>query len=267
MKRGSGRKLAAQAPSPSRLPKPSAGKTRAEALLRSVSSGARSGQRARRLPGPGKHKPPASTASPRQAPAPPTGGGMALHTADGARKYLTAGERDGFLRAAERADRAVRTLCMTLAYAGCRLSEALALTADRVDLAAGTLVFESLKKRRSGVYRSVPVPPALLEALDLVHGIRERQARRSKGRGERLWPWSRMTGWRAIHSVMQAARLDGPHASPKGLRHGFGVAAVSAGIPLNLVQKWLGHAQLSTTAIYADAVGAEEKDIARRMWG
>ena len=35
------------------------------------------------------------------------------------------------------ADRQVRTLCMTLAYAGCRLSEALALTADRVDLAAG----------------------------------------------------------------------------------------------------------------------------------
>jgi integrase/recombinase XerD len=26
-------------------------------------------------------------------------------------------------------------------------------------------------------------------------------------------------------------------------------------------------AQLTTTAIYADAVGAEEKDIARRMWG
>jgi len=41
---------------------------------------------------------------------------------------------------------------------------------------------------------------------------------------------------------------------------------VSAGIPLNLVQKWLGHAQLTTTAIYANAVGAEEKDIARRMW-
>jgi len=68
-----------------------------------------------------------------------------------------------------------------------------------------------------------------------------------------------MTGWRA-------ARLEGPHASPKGLRHGFGVAAVSAGIPLNLVQKWLGHAQLITTAIYADAVSAEEKDIAQRMW-
>ena len=156
---------------------------------------------------------------------------------------------------------------MTLAYAGCRLSEALALTADRIDLAAGALVIESLKKRRTGIYRAVPVPPALLDALDLVHGIRELQSSRGKGRGERLWPWSRMTGWRAVHAVMAAAGLDGPQASPKGLRHGFGVAAVSAGIPLNLVQKWLGHAQLTTTAIYADAVGAEEKDIARRMWG
>ena len=198
---------------------------------------------------------------------PPLQSGMGLHTADGARKYLTAGERDAFLRQAELADRQVRTLCMTLAYAGCRLSEVLALTADRVDLAAGVLTIESLKKRRTGIYRTVPVPPALLETLDMVHGIREQQSSRGRGRGKRLWPWSRMTGWRAVHAVMVAARLDGPHASPKGLRHGFGVAAVSAGIPLNLVQKWLGHAQLTTTAIYANAVGAEEKDIARRMWG
>ena len=108
---------------------------------------------------------------------------MALHTLDGARKYLTTGERDAFLRAAEQVDRQVRTLCMTLAYAGCRLSEALALTVDRVDLAAGQLVLESLKKRRSGVYRAVPVPPELLEALDLVHGICELPGRRGKGRG------------------------------------------------------------------------------------
>ena len=79
-------------------------------------------------------------------------------------------------------------LCMTLAYAGCRLSEALALTADRVDVAAGVLIFKSLKKRRTGIYRSVPVPPALLDGLDLVHGIREVQTGRGRGRGVRLWP-------------------------------------------------------------------------------
>jgi integrase len=135
----------------------------------------------------------ARPASPK-APAPQTG--MALHTTTGARKYLTAGEREVFLRAADVADRPVRTLCMVLAYAGCRLSEALALTADRVDLAAGVLTIENLKKRRAGIYRAVPVPPALLETLDMVHGIREAQSRRGKSRSERLWPWSRMTGWR-----------------------------------------------------------------------
>jgi integrase/recombinase XerD len=81
---------------------------------------------------------------------------------------------------------------------------------------AGLLVPESLKKRRNGIYRAVPVPPTLLEALDLVHGIRELQGRRGKGRGVRLWPWSRMTGWRAVHAVMVSCGLDGPHASPKG---------------------------------------------------
>ena len=78
-----------------------------------------------------------------EAPSPAPQTGMQLHTADGVRKYLTAGERDAFLREADLADRPVRTLCMTLAYAGCRLSEALALTADRLDLAAGVLVFAS----------------------------------------------------------------------------------------------------------------------------
>jgi integrase/recombinase XerD len=48
-------------------------------------------------------------------------------------------------------------------------------------------VFESLKKRRTGVFRAVPVPPELLDMLDLVHGIREAQRR---GAAEALlWRW------------------------------------------------------------------------------
>lgn len=66
--------------------------------------------------------------------------------------------------------------------------------------------------------------------------------------------------------VMAEAGVSGPHAIPKGLRHGFGVAAVGAGVPLNMVQKWMGHAALTTTAIYANAVGAEEQAIAAKMW-
>lgn len=187
---------------------------------------------------------------------------LGLYDSRGHRKYLTPHERTAFLSAAEDTPRDVRTLCGLLAYTGCRLSEALLLTADRVDLRADLVIFESLKKRRPGIYRAVPVPHAFIDMLDLVHGLRELQARPDQGRAHRLWPWSRMTGWRRIREVMAQAGIRGPHASPKGLRHGFGVAAVTSGVPLNLVQKWLGHAQLSTTAIYADAVGDEEHAIA-----
>jgi integrase len=71
----------------------------------------------------------------------------------------------------------VRTLCGVLHATGCRISEALGLTAERIDLAGRVIVFESLKKRRTGMFRAVPVPPELLDALDLVHGIREAQRR------------------------------------------------------------------------------------------
>ena len=191
--------------------------------------------------------------------------GMQLYDAHGRRKYLTADERAQFLAAAEQAPRETRTFCLTLCYTGCRISEALALTVDRVDLDAGVVVFESLKKRRTGLYRAVPVPPAVLDALDLVHDLKARQ-RRPQARKTHLWPWGRATAWRRVAGVMRDARIEGPQATPKGLRHGFGVQAVAKGIPLNMLQKWLGHAQLSTTAIYADAVGAEEQEIASRMW-
>ena len=123
----------------------------------------------------------------------------------------------------------MRTLCGVLHTTGCRVSEALALTPERVDLASRAVVFETLKKRRRGVYRAVPVPPGLLDQLDLVHGLREAQ-KRGKGHADRpLWPWSRMTAWRQVKAVMAA----GPHRSPKGLRHGYGVHAISSGVSLN----------------------------------
>jgi site-specific recombinase XerD len=41
---------------------------------------------------------------------------------------------------------------------------------------------------------------------------------------------------------------------------------LQAGVPLNLAQRWLGHARISTTAIYAAACGPEERALAVRFW-
>jgi integrase/recombinase XerD len=65
---------------------------------------------------------------------------------------------------------------------------------------------------------------------------------------------------------MTAAHVVGACAMPKGLRHSFGVNAFQANVPPHLVQKWLGHASLRTTAIYGDVIGPEESAFAARMW-
>ena len=198
---------------------------------------------------------------------------MRLHDPAGNRLYLNAEERAAFLAAVRRQPAWDRTLCEALHWTGCRPSELLEITPARVDLSGGTIAIRSLKKRKDAsgqqkvIFRSVPVPAEFLDTLTTAHGIREAQKSRRKAAAP-IWDLSRVRVWQIVKRVMIEAGIpDAPHRSPKGLRHGFGINATVNGVPLHMVQKWMGHAQLSTTAIYADAVGKEEQHIAARMWG
>src|ERR1700693_6489069 len=98
---------------------------------------------------------------------------MLIVNAKGERLYFTDEQRKALLATAAKAPREVRSFCSVLCYTGCRISEALALTAKSIDLSAKVIVIESLKKRKAGVHRQIPVPPELLANLEMVHGIRE----------------------------------------------------------------------------------------------
>lgn len=188
-----------------------------------------------------------------------------LHSLRGERKYLTSAERGRFLVSASRIRAADQLLCLTLAWSGGRISEVLNLTAASFDLDRGVAAIVTLKRRRPGVVREVVLPPALVVALDAHFQLRRRQADPDLA-GLRLWPCCRQTGWRIVKRLMTAAGVPPSAAMPKGLRHGFAVAALQALVPAPLVQRWLGHASLRTTAIYADVVGDEERLFAGRMW-
>jgi hypothetical protein len=71
----------------------------------------------------------------------------------------------------------------------------------------------------------------------------------------------------AIDKIMNQCGITGRQASPRGLRHAFGVGTLQSGVSLSLVQRWLGHARMSTTAIYADVSGPEEVAFAAKFWG
>lgn len=197
-----------------------------------------------------------------------------LHDPQGNRLYLNAAERAAFAEAAVKAERRVKCLCLTLLHTGCRVSEALEIDPRRIDLDERTITIRSLKKRKGkggaqrSVFRSVPVPASLAETLDMVFGIREIQGRKKFAEMTApLWPFTRMHAWRLVTGIMDAAGIaDGPHKTPKGLRHAYGINALQKGIQLNMLQKWMGHADMKTTAIYANAIGQEEREIASRMW-
>jgi integrase/recombinase XerD len=83
---------------------------------------------------------------------------------------------------------------------------------------------------------------------------------------QRLWQWHRATAWTIVKHTMTLSQIIGRAACPGGLRHSFGVGTLQSGVPLNLTQRWLGHARISTTAIYANASGPEELAFAARFW-
>ena len=107
--------------------------------------------------------------------------------------------------------------------------------------------------------------PVSMAALDQYFDVAAAQ-RSTDQAGRRLWPWCRVTAWRHVKALMYEAGVVGRQACPRGLRHAFGVGVLQAGVPLNLAQRWLGHARLSTTAIYADACGPDEVALAARFW-
>jgi integrase/recombinase XerD len=190
-------------------------------------------------------------------------GPTSLYSNSGQRKYLSRDERLRFIMASDGHERQeVRTLCLTLAHTGCRMSEALMLTAAMIGADEGFIAVPCLKKRSEHmILREVPVPESLLALLRTVHGI-DNQAPSA-----RVWTFSRTRAWQLVRSVMARAGINrGPQACPKGLRHGFGLHAIRSGVPLHLVQRWLGHARMETTAIYLQAMGVEEREIAARMW-
>lgn len=188
-----------------------------------------------------------------------------LFTFDGQRKYLSSQELDLFIAAANTHERPeVRTLCLVLAHTGCRLSEALALTPESIDLSQGVVVFQTLKQRGTVRFRSVPVPSTTLNDLELVHRLRKLQ--KTKARTHSLWPWGRTQAWKHIKAVFEIVGVSGVQASPKGLRHGFAVRAIERTKNPRLVQRWLGHRSLETTTIYIDIIGEEERQAADSMW-
>lgn len=190
--------------------------------------------------------------------------GPSLYTHDGQRKYLNQAERRRVLEVLQRL-KCERALWSRLLHCtGGRVSEVLDVRAISFQVDRSIVALRTLKRRRLHV-REIPIPRSLMADIDRHFSLRELQ-KNPETATQRLWPFHRVTAWRFIKGGMLEAGVVGRAACPRGLRHSFGVGTLQAGVPLNLVQRWMGHARLSTTAIYTEVSGEEEAAFAARFW-
>jgi integrase len=65
----------------------------------------------------------------------------------------------------------IAIFCLTLAFTGARISEVLALVPKRIDVSDSAIVFETLKQRKRGVFRALPISRELLTWLETTHEL------------------------------------------------------------------------------------------------
>ncbi|QQS00517.1 MAG: site-specific tyrosine recombinase XerD [Austwickia sp.] len=172
-------------------------------------------------------------------------------------KAITTDEVNRLLAAASLGDTPVamrdRALLELLYGCGARISEAVGLDVDDIDLNAGSVRLRG----KGGKERVLPLGQYARDALQayLARG-RPQLTREGAGgggaavflnqRGGRL---SRQSAWALLQSAAERAGLKNS-VSPHTLRHSFATHMLEGGADVRVVQELLGHASVATTQIY-----------------
>jgi Site-specific recombinase XerD len=144
-----------------------------------------------------------------------------------------------------------RALLEVLYGVGARISEAVSLDVDDMDLDDGSVRLFG----KGGKERVVPLG-SYARAAVTAYLVRARPGMALKGKGtpalflnQRGGRLTRQSAWAVIH--VAAGRADlGAKVSPHTLRHSFATHLLDGGADVRVVQELLGHASVTTTQIY-----------------
>lgn len=146
-----------------------------------------------------------------------------------------------------------RALLELLYGTGARISEAVGLAVDDVDLADRTVLLSG----KGGKQRRVPLGSYAARSLE-AYLVRARPELAAAGRGTpvlflnaRGGALSRQSAWTILRTAAERAGLaEKAGISPHTLRHSFATHLVEGGADVRVVQELLGHSSVTTTQIY-----------------
>jgi tyrosine recombinase XerD len=143
-----------------------------------------------------------------------------------------------------------RALLEVLYGSGARISEAVGLDVDDLDLDEGFARVSG----KGGKVRVVPIGDYACRAVE-AYLVRARAALAAVGRGTpalflnaRGGRLSRQGAWMVLRAAAGRAKL--PAVSPHTLRHSFATHLLDGGADVRVVQELLGHASVTTTQVY-----------------
>jgi len=144
-----------------------------------------------------------------------------------------------------------RALLEMLYGTGARISEAVGLDVDDVDLESGAvrLLGKGSKERAVpvGSYACAAVSAYLVRSRPQLSGVgRGTAALFLNARGGRL---SRQSAWAVLRAAAARAGVRSD-VSPHTLRHSFATHLLDGGADVRVVQELLGHASVTTTQVY-----------------
>jgi integrase/recombinase XerD len=144
-----------------------------------------------------------------------------------------------------------RALLEVLYGTGARISEAVGLAVDDLDLAERTVLLTG----KGGKQRRVPLGSYAARAVE-AYLVQARPVLAAAGRGTpmlflnaRGGSLSRQSAWVVLRTAAEKAGLAAG-ISPHTLRHSFATHLMEGGADVRVVQELLGHASVTTTQIY-----------------
>ena len=146
-----------------------------------------------------------------------------------------------------------------LRFTGARISEVMNIDdTEDINVRENEVTLKTLKRhKKKGIKRLVPIPPEIIsEALRIKEIYPDYRGKLFKGNVGSFQ--------RIFKKLCIKCNIPEENAHPHILRHTRAIEMVRAGVPLTIVQKLLGHARLTTTAIYLNFSAAEEKEILKR---
>ena len=174
---------------------------------------------------------------------------------------LTEAEYHRLLDAAKRKkDSRLYHVMLAICTTGIRVSELVGLNVQDVNLSVGFVHCKSRDKERV-----VPLYPAAIKALSTyIKEIRPQLLEDSNERalfvnmnGERM---SRQGFWKIVKYYQEKAGIE-KDITPHTLRHSFAAHLLENGADLRSIQEMLGHADISSTQIYAQLISPKLKDV------